>query len=162
MFIHEFRKNKSIFYHLLDSFINDDSGNNTINVIDFINKNIINNKIKIKLYDNIFKILSDTNARFNNGNITFNIEKFTDLIKIKFDFLIIDLLFNKHSTSLIIFNREDKYNIILLNSGLGVTAHHNLNGMYKPYINLATNDIKLITNIINIIYIYNIIENNYI
>jgi len=175
----EYIKNKPIFYHLLDTFINSESGHLVKNTLLFINENIIkpNNLTNIKLYDlfvDMKYIMPENKIIFLDKNIINLNNKLLETRTInslfkdyfKNNFLIINLSFDSHATSLIIFNYLQNphiYYIILFNSGFGLNNHPYFKNkddetLYKPYIIISCNNENKVINILLFIKFYDCIS----
>jgi len=170
--------NKPIFYHFLDNFIDDRNGYTSFQCNNFISNNILNkfkklskivlcyseidinhttDEYEVLIYVHANKGDADVDAiPIFNGTEILNQEIFKEFISD--NFLIFDLVFDNHNTSLIIFYDDAYYNIFLINSGLGISTNHikhKIKDMYKPYVNLRIKDVNLVINILVFINFYN-------
>jgi hypothetical protein len=130
---------KVLFYHFLDGFINSDDGYNNEKVISFIQENkLVKNHINII---NSYRYDSDESGYIlyliNLSNIENKHLREKNIIiqeyKRVFNFCIININLDKHSTSIVIFIKNDKLYLLSVNSGDGIELHDKLDEYYKPY-----------------------------
>jgi len=167
-FQRDYINNKSVFYHFLDGLINEESGNITNNVIEYIHTHILSKSTNEVIY---FLNLENTDGINLSGSGhshlymidddntgVYKTKNFIKLLQAS-KFIIIPLSFNNHSTSLILFYKDNKYHIMLLNSGKGIENHTKFSdNIYKPYIILSYSDINEIINILFFINFYRLIN----
>ena len=167
-FENSFNENRCAFFHLLDGYINDYSGNDVSNANQFILNNIIKpDKLNIKLYmfsntnqDVVFTCYSEQPFKslqlFNNELVQINsVDLNEELNNTKF--IILDISCEKHATCLIVFKYNDKYYLCLINSGLYINLHkqHELNKeLYKPYVLNEFDKIDDLINKLLLIHLY--------
>ena len=165
MFERLYENNKVIFFHFLDGFLNKTGGGNNEDTIKFIKENILIKFPNTETHKITFPeltsslVLEGTNLNFENEHSE-EYEKSYLIEYLNTNYLIISLNYDNHSTSLIIFLKDELYSIMLLNSGEGIKNHIKCGtkNMYKPYIIITTREITLIINIISLIIFYNKIK----
>jgi len=158
--VHEF---KPIFYHFLDGFINNDSGYTSEHTFLFLlNNNIISNFFNlyicdsddiipitklVELKNNSFNILNLINKQTSKGvlyeyyeNTSFNKKSLEKI----FNYSIYTIGKDTHQTSIVNFIKNNKFNILSINSGFGIYNHLQNNKKFLPYygisIDLEDND----------------------
>jgi hypothetical protein len=120
-------KYRSVYFHFLDGLLNTDAGGTFDNVLLTLKE-----VAKINLNDIIFAKFSINRLTYkmifnDKQNVTFNYfnEELTiiplDLLK----FCIIPMSFNKHQTTTIIFTKNDKLYLFILNTGLDMEKNGN-------------------------------------
>ena len=166
----DIEKIKCVFFHFLDGYINSDIGdtfNNVLNIIKnnklvkndiyFLNKNQINTYTFTNLKDGIENTIVFDCFDDNKTLPDYQIEE----IKKYFKFCIIQNSCDKHSTSLLIFEENEKLYLFSFNSGRGIHKHEKIfndyNNLYLPYICYKiSDDITENFNIHDIFYIFSI------
>lgn len=176
-FIKSYTDNKSIFYHLLDGYINEHSGNNTENIYNFININCLTDKYfnpNITFFEFVrlssYNFESNISIKSKNTYDSFiifdgiNIINQQNLIEIlNSNVIIFDISFEKHSTTLMLIKNKNNYHLLLINSGKYINNHYKYKETYKPYVMLTFENIdNVITILIFIGFYLNILLNNYI
>lgn len=138
------KKELSLYFHFLDGYIDEDTG--SITNADFIRKNILSNK-EIFMYGNLYisrldyKDSTSINLIYYNDSIETYIsfdywtmlEDFDEYDIFKNNYFSIQVLHDKHATSIVIFPQDTKLYLLLFNSGDGIKNHKNKNNMYVPY-----------------------------
>jgi len=141
-FNYSIEKHTAVYHHFLDGLISKEVGNNTINVINTLRELNIINSLN---YKNIIFLNTEIN---DAKNYILNFSEMTNLCKIydfemdfrieqnyddnflnifKNNFCIFPTNFNYHTSSSIIFTKENKLYFYILNSGAGI----NYNGSSK-------------------------------
>ena len=175
---------KAIYYHFLDSFINRESGDTTLNVNNFLLKNnivsddiytiIINNDNII--YNNMKNGIDKGEIKIDFDNIeSLNIIKNIELYKKIFNYAYVCVSQDNHATSILIFEKDNKIYLLLFNSGLGIEIHDSIliNDVeyFLPYIGFIISEnieidteyekaIKTIFSILSIIILYERIKSS--
>ena len=177
---------KSVYFHFLDGFINPKIGDSINNVLKFvINHRLVSNNINL-LIANINKLNVDLNFYnlSNNSNETVNVsfqnlntldESTIKRLRKCFNYCIFQVGLDDHGTSFLIFEKENKLFLQIINSGSGINfnAGEKLNGkdVYTPYvgINICNNTgdiselslgIKKILTILQVPYLYELITHS--
>ena len=174
---------KAVYFHFLDGFINPKVGDSIDNVLKFvINHKLVSNNINLLVTD-INKL--NVNLQFynlaNNSteivHVSFQNLNTLDESTIKklrkcFNYCIFQVGLDDHATSFLIFEKENKLFLQIINSGSGINfnAGEQLNGkdVYTPYvgINICNNTgdiselslgIKKILTILQVPYLYELI-----
>lgn len=157
-------KFKSIFYHFLDGFINEESGYNKENIIDFLlyydilfnffklNKTIERSIKYIKYIDsNSFQVTNLIDTKVKNHNLK-TITR--SEIKEVFRYSIYAIGRNSHQTTIVNFIKNNKFHLLSFNSGFGLDNHEFYDNKFLPYygiyIDLEDNDDFYRLNIINV------------
>ena len=132
---------KTVYYHFLDSLINSNIGDTLPNVLQFIKT--------YKLIKNEIFILEENTGSYNSFKYTnminedigdiYNNEKL-DLTTIRnvFKYCIYRVGNNKHATSIVILEYDNKLYLLSFNSGKGIEIHsynkdNKDNKLYQPY-----------------------------
>jgi hypothetical protein len=125
---------RPIYYHFLDGYINPNYGNSIIKSLDFIKSN------NYLLPSKDIKFIN-----FNNKNIFINDLKFSydnlntdqkNLIVNNLKYSILPIGEDNHITTLLFFIKNNKFNLLYFNSGLGINNHmsKSLTGGGRPEI----------------------------
>ena len=173
-FLESLEKYKSVYFHFLDGYINPDIGDSIGNIKNFIkNHNLVTqssgnniNILECELTDKIsfaninLKFTNISNNTSNNININFT-QSSTSLLKDQtninnlsitliqelrkqFNYCIYQIPNDDHATSILIFEKNNKLFLHIINSGAGLENNNNteFNGqtMYTPYFGIVLCD----------------------
>jgi hypothetical protein len=139
---------KPALFHFLDGSINENIGDTINNIIRFLKTNklvlnniyiIINELTNNFIYNNIYININKDND--DEGEFTINLKNFSDkyaenlnIYKKIFKYCIIQRTNDNHATSILIFEKDNKLNLLTFNSGFDLDIHNSYNNeYYKPY-----------------------------
>ena len=118
-------KHRSVYFHFLDGLLTDEAGGTYDNVISTLKE-----VAQINLDNIIFAKFTIDQLKYNmifneRQNVTFDYSN-DDLTKIPLDllkFCIIPMKFNKHQTTTLIFTKNDRLYLYILNTGLDMNEN---------------------------------------
>ena len=126
---------KPIYYHFLDGYINKNEGSNLQLFITKFHDKLTFNNNNIKIKSSLIESSIIENDFNNNPNI----------------YYIFQTMHNNHTTSLLLFIKDNKHYILSFNSGLGINNHQKNNDKYIPYYGIIIDDYCEFINIYNFI-----------
>lgn len=181
-------KCKAVYFHFLDGFINSEVGDTINNIQNFISENrLVNNNINILVinnnsesykeykFTNISNKIHSSNSKTETININFNNLCEIDYIALRdlFSYCIYQTGNDGHATSFLVFEKNNKLFLLIINSGAGINLNDSFINddkiLYSPYNGIVIcentedkielkNGIIKILNIFQLPYLYNLLK----
>ena len=116
-------KYRSVYFHFLDGLLNTTSGGNFSDVLATLNEitpRLLSTNIsfgELNHYDNLITTL---NINGSNINFSYDSEDIEQINPELFKFCIIPIGFNQHQTTTVVFTKDNKMYLYILNTGLDI------------------------------------------
>ena len=156
-----------VYYHFLDGYINKNVGYLPDKIYNFIKnnyKNFTDDNLSIleisyvkdfvyfvfthlpsnKLYAyKVFLDGTDIIIKYDDEDGDDDKDVTIEDLKFLLNYCILQVSNDKHSTSLLFFNKDDNFNILSFNSGAGIDNHLKYNNLFEPYVGVTLGEYNL-------------------